>query len=89
MKIIHTTEMFDAWFASLRDKRAVRRIQARIDRIEDGNFGDCGPVGEGVSEMRIHHGPGYRCIPCTACLNRDFSDKRICLIFGVWELEGI
>lgn len=60
MKIIHTTEMFDAWFAGLKDKRAVRRIQARIDRIEDGNFGDCEPVGEGVSEMRIHYGPGYR-----------------------------
>jgi putative addiction module killer protein len=60
MKIIHTTEMFDCWFAGLRDKRAVRRIQARIDRAEDGNFGDCEPVGEGVSEMRIHYGPGYK-----------------------------
>jgi putative addiction module killer protein len=36
------------------------RIQARIDRAEDGNFGDSAPVGEGVSEMRIHFGPGYR-----------------------------
>ena len=36
------------------------RVQARIDRAEDGNFGDCEPVGEGVSEMRIHFGPGYR-----------------------------
>lgn len=36
------------------------RVQARIDRVEDGNFGDCEPVGEGVSEMRIHFGPGYR-----------------------------
>lgn len=60
VKIIHTTETFDDWFAWLRDKQAVRRIQARIDRAEDGNFGDCEPVGEGVSEMRIHYGPGYR-----------------------------
>ncbi len=60
MKIIYTTETFDNWFVALRDKQAIRRIQARIDRAEDGNFGDCEPVGEGVSEMRIHYGPGYR-----------------------------
>lgn len=60
MYIIQTTEEFAAWFRSLRDRIARARIQARIDRAEDGNFGDCAPVGEGVSEMRIHHGPGYR-----------------------------
>jgi putative addiction module killer protein len=60
MKAIHTTEVFDDWFSGLRDRRAARRIQVRIDRAEDGNFGDCEPVGEGVSEMRIHYGPGYR-----------------------------
>jgi putative addiction module killer protein len=60
MMHILTTDTFDAWFASLKDKRAATRIQARIDRAEDGNFGDCSPVGEGVSEMRIHYGPGYR-----------------------------
>ena len=60
MKIIHTTDESDAWFAALKDRQAVRRVQARVDRAEDGNFGDCESVGEGVSEMRIHYGPGYR-----------------------------
>jgi putative addiction module killer protein len=60
MRSIYSTEVFDAWFEALRDKQVARRIQARIDRVEDGNFGDCQPVGEGVSEMRIHYGPGYR-----------------------------
>jgi putative addiction module killer protein len=60
MKSILTTEVFYAWFSGLRDKQAARRIQARIDRAEDGNLGDCKPVAEGVSEMRIHYGPGYR-----------------------------
>ncbi len=60
MKTILTTDLFNEWFAGLRDKQGARRIQARIDRAEDGNFGDCEPVGEGVSEMRIHCGPGYR-----------------------------
>ena len=60
MHSILTTEVFDTWFAGLKDKQAARRVQARIDRAEDGNLGDCEPVGEGVSEMRIHYGPGYR-----------------------------
>ena len=60
MNSIQTTEIFDDWFAGLRDKQAVRRVQVRIDRAEDGNFGECEHVGEGVSEMRIHYVPGYR-----------------------------
>jgi putative addiction module killer protein len=60
MKTIQTTAAFDGWFTGLKDPQAARRIQVRIDRAEDGNFGDCEPVGEGVSEMRIHYGPGYR-----------------------------
>jgi putative addiction module killer protein len=60
MKSIFTTEIFDAWLESLKDKQTARRIQARIDRAEEGNFGDHKAVGEGVSEMRIHHGPGFR-----------------------------
>jgi putative addiction module killer protein len=60
MNIIKTTEAFDDWFGDLKDRRASARIQMRIDRAEDGNFGDSKPVGEGVSEMRIDYGPGYR-----------------------------
>lgn len=60
MKTIYTTETFDDWFDELRDKMAQKRIQARIKRAEVSNFGDSEPVGEGVSEMRIHYGPGYR-----------------------------
>ena len=60
MKTIYTTETFDGWFDSLRDKQAARRIQVRIDRAEEGNFGDHKSVGDGVLEMRIHHGPGFR-----------------------------
>jgi putative addiction module killer protein len=60
LKTIYTTELFDVWFESLKDKQASRRIQARIDRAEEGNFGDHKSVGERVSEMRIHHGPGFR-----------------------------
>ncbi len=60
MKTIHTTGVFDTWFSSLRDTRAKARIEARIRRAELDNLGDCAPVGEGVSEMQIHYGPGYR-----------------------------
>jgi len=57
---VRTTARFRKWFRSLKDRRAKARIQARIDRIEMGHFGDVAPVGEGVSELRIFYGPGYR-----------------------------
>ena len=60
MKSVLTTATFDNWFSNLTDRRAFFRIQARIDRAEDGNFGDCKLVGHGVLEMRIDYGPGYR-----------------------------
>ena len=60
MQSVLTTATFDHWFSKLKDRQAFFRIQARIDRVEEGNFGDCRPVGEGVSEMCIDCGPGYR-----------------------------
>lgn len=57
---IRETAVFSDWLASLRDAQARTRIQARILRLRLGNPGDVKPVGEGVSELRIDHGPGYR-----------------------------
>ena len=51
---------FIEWFDSIRDKRAQIRIEARLTYLEQGNFGDCRPVGDGVFELRIHVGAGYR-----------------------------
>jgi putative addiction module killer protein len=53
-------EPFTEWLASLRDKAAEARIRVRLLRLEAGNFGDCEPVGDGVAELRIHVGAGYR-----------------------------
>lgn len=60
MKEIRTTERFAKWIDGLRDISARARIQARIERLATGNPGDVKPIGEGVSEMRIDYGPGYR-----------------------------
>jgi putative addiction module killer protein len=54
------TEEFDAWLRGLRDTRARAKILVRLDRLALGNPGDVEPVGEGVSELKIHYGPGYR-----------------------------
>ncbi|AUN94910.1 type II toxin-antitoxin system RelE/ParE family toxin [Pseudazoarcus pumilus] len=59
VEVIKSTA-FEEWFAQLRDRHARMRIVARIRRLSLGNPGDVKPVGEGVSEMRIDHGPGYR-----------------------------
>ena len=60
MIAIRQTEVFAAWFGNLPDRRARARIEVRIDRLALGNPGDAKPVGEGVSELRIDYGPGYR-----------------------------
>lgn len=51
---------FDEWCHSLKDARAIDIIRARVARLRVGNFGDCKWVGEGVRELRIHYGPGFR-----------------------------
>ena len=57
---IRKTEIFAKWIDSLDDIRARARIQARVERLAAGNPGDVKAVGEGVSELRIDYGPGYR-----------------------------
>lgn len=57
---IRQTDTFAEWIAGLRDDRARMRVEVRIRRLQLGNPGDAKPVGEGVSEMRIDYGPGYR-----------------------------
>jgi putative addiction module killer protein len=57
---VRQTETFIAWLKDLRDLKGRAKIVTRIQRLEDGNPGDVASVGDGVSEMRIHFGPGYR-----------------------------
>jgi putative addiction module killer protein len=57
---IRQTEEFSKWFEKLKDKTARAKIAIRIRRISLGNIGDVKPVGEGISELRLNYGPGYR-----------------------------
>jgi len=57
---IRQTDVYSQWFNDLRDRQARARINVRIRRLSLGNPGDVKPVGEGISEMRIDYGPGYR-----------------------------
>jgi putative addiction module killer protein len=59
IEVVRSDE-FDAWLRDLRDRRARAKVQARVLRLALGNPGDVRPVGEGISEMRIDYGPGYR-----------------------------
>ena len=54
------TDTFQEWRTRLKDERAKGAIAARLNRLVHGHIGDAKPVGDGVSELRIHHGPGYR-----------------------------
>ena len=83
-ELIHYQErgvdLFAKWLDGLKDRHAQARIAARMVRLENGNFGDCKPVGDGVWELRIDWGPGYRV--CYAIENKrllllcDGGDKR-------------
>lgn len=53
-------DLFARWLDRLRDRQAQARVAARLIRLKNGNFGDCKPVGEGVWELRVDWGPGYR-----------------------------
>lgn len=57
---VRQTAVYSEWFAGLRDRQAKTRIDIRIRRLSLGNPGDVKPVGEGVSELRVDYGPGYR-----------------------------
>lgn len=57
---VRQTSVYSEWFADLRDRTAKTRIDIRIRRLSLGNPGDVKPIGEGVSELRVDHGPGYR-----------------------------
>ena len=57
---VRKTEVYARWLDGLRDVRARARVLVRVERLAAGNPGDVGPVGEGVSELRIDYGPGYR-----------------------------
>lgn len=57
---VFKTDEFDGWLRGLRDVRARAKVNVRIDRLANGNLGDIKPVGSNISELRIHHGPGYR-----------------------------
>ncbi|HEY3778643.1 MAG TPA: type II toxin-antitoxin system RelE/ParE family toxin [Rhizomicrobium sp.] len=58
------TETFRKWRAELKDERPRGLIASRLDRLAYGHAGDVSPIGEGISELRIHHGPGYRVYFC-------------------------
>ena len=65
---------FSQWLSGLKDHQARMRIHARLDRVGLGNLGDAEPVGEGLTELRIHCGPGYRLY----CIQREMRVVMLC-----------
>jgi len=57
---IEQSASFEKWLLSLRDRKAIKIIVTRLNRLTIGHFGDVKPVGNGISELRIHYGAGYR-----------------------------
>ncbi len=85
---------FEEWLKGIKDREIKQRIQSRLDRIERGNMGDCGPVGEGVSEFRLMFGAGYRiyyaCIEKTLVVllvggDKSTQSKDITLARELWK----
>lgn len=64
MWTIRQSEAFAKWFGALKDRRAKERVAQRVVRVQAGLIGDVRPVGEGVSELRVDYGPGYRVYFC-------------------------
>jgi putative addiction module killer protein len=69
-------EPFTVWFENLKDAMARIKIRQRLDRMTKGNFGDVEPVGTGVLEIKIHHGPGYR------IYFANLSSNKILILYG-------
>jgi putative addiction module killer protein len=78
---IRGSSVYKKWIENLRDDRARYRILARIKRLENGNPGDVGPIGDGCSEMRIDYGPGYR-VYYTGPRSTDTGKEIIILLCG-------
>jgi putative addiction module killer protein len=79
---IRESSVYKKWIRNLRDERARYRINARIERFKQGNPGDVKPVGEGVSEMRIDYGPGYRVYYKITTAYQDTGKEIIILLCG-------